>query len=59
MIALHDASLCPTPKNALLCSAQTHANYLGRILTHSRENFKDCLTLNCVNEFPLTHIEAG
>jgi len=59
MIALHDALLCPTPKNALLGSAQTHATDLGSIITYSRENIKDCSTLNCVNEFPLTHIEAG
>ena len=59
MIALHDPSLCPTPKNALLGSAQTHATDLGRIFTYSRENIKGCSTLNCVKELPLTHIEAG
>ena len=37
MIALHDASLCATPKNALLGSAQTHATDLGRlILIHEK-----------------------
>ena len=41
MIALHDASLCATPKNALLGSAQTHATDLSSIITYSRENLKD------------------
>jgi len=52
MIASHDGSACPTPKNALLRSAQTRATDLGKITTSLRPDFKDRLTPTRVNEFP-------
>jgi len=51
MIASHDGSACPTPKNALLRAAQTRASDLGTIATPLRADLKDRLTPTRVNEF--------